>query len=127
MFTLVGLLEFFYKEAPEGMKSLSTSFTWISLSFGYFLSSVFVDSINSVTKRIAPSRQGWLHGQDLNKNNLNLFYWFLAILSGLNFFNYLYWATWYKYKNNDENIIVRPVTGPQESVSDVPFSRWRRI
>ncbi|KAL0412848.1 UNVERIFIED_CONTAM: protein NRT1/ PTR FAMILY 4.6 [Sesamum radiatum] len=121
MFTLVGLLEFFYKEAPEGMKSLSTSFTWISLSFGYFLSSVFVDSINSVTKRIAPSRQGWLHGQDLDRNNLNLFYWFLAILSGLNFFNYLYWATWYKYKNNDENIAVRPATGPQESVSDVPF------
>ncbi|KAL2231340.1 UNVERIFIED_CONTAM: Protein NRT1/ PTR FAMILY 4.3 [Sesamum indicum] len=121
MFTLVGLLEFFYKEAPEGMKSLSTSFTWISLSFGYFLSSVFVDCINSVTKRIAPSRQGWLHGQDLDRNNLNLFYWFLAILSGLNFFNYLYWATWYKYKNNDENVAVRPATGPQESVSDVPF------
>ncbi|KAK4424482.1 protein NRT1/ PTR FAMILY 4.6 [Sesamum alatum] len=123
MFTLVGLLEFFYKEAPEGMKSLSTSFTWISLSFGYFLSSVFVDSINSVTKRIAPSRQGWLHGQDLDKNNLNLFYWFLAILSGLNFFNYLYWATWYKYKNNDDNVVVRAATGPGESVGDVPFLR----
>lgn len=106
MFTLVGLLEFFYKEAPAGMKSLSTSFTWISLSFGYFLSSVFVDTINSVTKRITPSRQGWLHGQDLDRNNLNLFFWFLAILSGINFFNYLFWATWYKYKCNDENNVV---------------------
>ncbi|KAK6143814.1 hypothetical protein DH2020_024162 [Rehmannia glutinosa] len=99
MFTLVGLLEFYYKEAPVGMKSLSTSFVWISQSFGYFLSSVFVDAINSVTKRVAPSRQGWLHGQDLDRNNLNLFYWFLAVLSGLNFFNYLFWAMWYKYKN----------------------------
>ncbi|KAK6121258.1 hypothetical protein DH2020_045032 [Rehmannia glutinosa] len=56
MFTLVGLLEFYYKEAPVGMKSLSTSFVWISQSFGYFLSSVFVDAINSVTKRVAPER-----------------------------------------------------------------------
>ncbi|XP_059650176.1 protein NRT1/ PTR FAMILY 4.5-like [Cornus florida] len=101
MFTLVGLLEFFYKEAPASMKSLSTSFTWISLSFGYFLSSAFVDIINAVTKRLAPSKQGWLHGQNIDTNNLNLFYYFLAILSGLNFLIYLLSASWYKYKTED--------------------------
>ncbi|KAL9676369.1 hypothetical protein QQ045_004583 [Rhodiola kirilowii] len=101
MFTLVGLLEFFYREAPAGMRSLSTSFTWISLSFGYFLSSLFVSLINTVTGKFAADKQGWLHGQDLNKNKLNLFYWFLSVLSVLNFFNYLYWATWYKYKEID--------------------------
>lgn len=98
MFTLVGLLEFFYKEAPAVMKSLSTSFTWLSLSFGYFLSTAFVDIINAITKRVTPSKLGWLHGLFLDDNNLNLFYWFLAILSCLNFLNYLYWASWYKYK-----------------------------
>ncbi|XP_027338351.1 protein NRT1/ PTR FAMILY 4.5-like [Abrus precatorius] len=103
MFTLVGLLEFFYREAPATMKSLSTSFTWLSMSLGYFLSTVFVNVINTVTKRITPSKQGWLHGLDLNQNNLNLFYWFLAILSCLNFFNFLYWASWYKYKSEDNN------------------------
>ncbi|XWS58038.1 hypothetical protein CRYUN_Cryun08bG0000900 [Craigia yunnanensis] len=37
--------------------------------------------------------------KDITKpNNLNLFYWFLAILSCLNFVNYLYWASWCKYK-----------------------------
>jgi len=51
MFTLVGLLEFFYKEAPAGMRSLSTSLTWLSLSLGYYLSTVLVDVINGVTKR----------------------------------------------------------------------------
>lgn len=30
MFTLVGLMEFFYSEAPERMRSLSTSFSWLS-------------------------------------------------------------------------------------------------
>ncbi|OVA16599.1 Proton-dependent oligopeptide transporter family [Macleaya cordata] len=98
MFTLVGMLEFFYKEAPLGMRSLSTSFTWLAQSIGYFLSSVFVELINTITKRATKSKQGWLEGQDLNKSNLNLFYWFLAILSFLNFANYLFWASWYKYK-----------------------------
>ncbi|KAL2491041.1 Protein NRT1/PTR FAMILY 4.3 [Abeliophyllum distichum] len=118
MFTLVGLLEFFYKEAPSGMRSLSTSFTWISLSFGYFLSSIFVDIINVMTKRITPSKQGWLHGQILDQNNLNLFYWFLAILSVLNFFNYLYWATWYKYKPEDTTVATMVKS---TSISGVPF------
>ncbi|XP_019238530.1 PREDICTED: uncharacterized protein LOC109218606 [Nicotiana attenuata] len=96
----VGMLEFFYKEAPAGMRSLSISFTWISLSFGYYLSSVFVDIINSMTKRFSQRKKGWLAGQDLDQNNLQLFYWFLAILSCLNFINYLYWASWYKYKSD---------------------------
>ncbi|CAA2933985.1 NRT1 PTR FAMILY -like isoform X1 [Olea europaea subsp. europaea] len=117
MFTLVGLLEFFYKEAPSGMRSLSTSFTWISLSFGYFLSTIFVDTINAVTKKITPSKQGWLQGY-LDENNLNLFYWFLAILSVLNFFNYLYWATWYKYKPEDTNVSTM---AKSVSISGVPF------
>ncbi|KAF7818042.1 protein NRT1/ PTR FAMILY 4.6-like [Senna tora] len=102
MFTLVGLLEFYYRESPASMKSLSTSFTWLSMSLGYFLSTVFVNVINAVTKQITPSKQGWLHGLDLNQSNLNLFYWFLAILSCLNFFNYLYWASCYKYKSEDD-------------------------
>ncbi|XP_022897433.1 protein NRT1/ PTR FAMILY 4.6-like [Olea europaea var. sylvestris] len=104
MFTLVGLLEFFYKEAPSGMRALSTSFTWISLSFRYFLSTIFVDTINAVTMRTTPSKQRWLEGETLDQNNLNLFYWFLAILGVLNFFNHLYWATWYKDKKEDTNV-----------------------
>ncbi|CAI9101401.1 OLC1v1038714C1 [Oldenlandia corymbosa var. corymbosa] len=98
MFSLVGLLEFFYKEAPLGMRSLSTSFTWLSLSFGYFLSSIFVDVINSITKRTSHDKRGWLEAQLLDENHLEYFFWFLAILSLLNFFNYLYWASWYKFK-----------------------------
>nr|XP_017249462.1 PREDICTED: protein NRT1/ PTR FAMILY 4.5-like [Daucus carota subsp. sativus] len=114
MFTLVGLLEFFYREAPIKMRSLSTSFTWISLSFGYFLSTIFVTMINSVTKKVTPSKKGWLHGQDLDTNNLDLFYWFLAILSCLNFVHYLYWANWYKYKT--EQVMIEPLQA-QESIS----------
>ncbi|MCE3215770.1 hypothetical protein HAX54_003404 [Datura stramonium] len=40
--------------------------------------SAFVDIINSVTRRLSPRNKGWLDGQDLDHNNLQLFYWFLA-------------------------------------------------
>lgn len=100
MFTLVGLLEFFYKEAPQGMRSLSTSFSFLSLSIGYYLSTVFVELINTVTSRITKSNKGWLEGTDLNQNHVELFYWFLAILSMLNFVIYIFCAKWYKYRND---------------------------
>ncbi|CAI9106100.1 OLC1v1005164C1 [Oldenlandia corymbosa var. corymbosa] len=100
MFTVIGLMEFFYREAPKWMRSLSTSFALLSLSFGYFLSTIFVNVVNSVTKKVTPSKRGWLEAPDLNHNRLELFYWFLAILSFLNFLNYLFWASWYKYKTD---------------------------
>ncbi|KAK9920100.1 hypothetical protein M0R45_028662 [Rubus argutus] len=66
----------------------------------------FVDIINSVTAKVTPSKLGWLHGLDINQNNVNLFYWFLAILSCINFVNYLYWASWYKYKTDEPDAKV---------------------
>ncbi|WOL16711.1 protein NRT1/ PTR FAMILY 4.5-like [Canna indica] len=104
MFTLVGLMEFFYSEAPAGMRSLSTSFSYLSLSLGYFSSSIFVHAINAITERLTPSRQGWIHGIDLNQNNLDLFYWFLAILSCKNFGVYLLCAKLYKYRRDVRHI-----------------------
>jgi len=110
MFTFVGLLEFFYKEAPAGMRSLSTSFSWLSLSIGYYLSTAFVELINLVTGKLSKSKTGWLEGRDMNKSHLESFYWFLAVLSILNFVNYVFWAKWYKYKTDapiDEEMLLK--------------------
>ncbi|XP_059635947.1 protein NRT1/ PTR FAMILY 4.5-like [Cornus florida] len=119
MFTLVGLMEFFYSEAPHGMRSLSTSLSWVSLSIGYYLSTIFVDLINTVTAKVTSSKRGWLEGRDMNKNHVELFYWFLAVLSVLNFANYVFWAKWYKYKNDAPVGEHRPlIKGPlDESLS----------
>ncbi|XP_073116124.1 protein NRT1/ PTR FAMILY 4.5-like [Elaeis guineensis] len=97
MFTYVGLLEFFYSEAPNALKSISTSFLWCSMSLGYFLSTILVQIVNAATKNHTKSG-GWLAGNNLNRNHVNLFYWLLCILSFINFLNYLFWASWYKYK-----------------------------
>ena len=130
MFTLVGLLEFFYKEAPQGMRSLSTSFSFLSLSIGYYLSTVFVELINTVTSRITKSNKGWLEGTDLNQNHVELFYWFLAILSMLNFVIYLFCAKWYKYRNDislDREMLLKHLaTTPNHgNVSTSSLSRFQ--
>ncbi|TKY60088.1 NRT1/ PTR FAMILY 4.3 [Spatholobus suberectus] len=97
MFTYVGLLEFFYSEAPKGLKSTSTCFLWCSMALGYFLSSIMVKIVNSATKNITASG-GWLAGNNINRNHLNLFYLFLSILSLINFFVYLFVSKRYKYR-----------------------------
>lgn len=98
MFTAVGLIEFFYKQSLRGMQSFLTGMTYCSYSFGFYLSSVLVSLINKITSRSMDG--GWLGGNDLNKGRLDFFYWLLAGLSLINFFNYLFWARWYNNSCN---------------------------
>ncbi|KAI4331980.1 hypothetical protein L6164_016923 [Bauhinia variegata] len=92
MFTAVGLVEFFYKQSLEGMQSFLTAMTYCSYSFGFYLSSLLVSLVNKIT---STSGGGWLSNNDLNKDRLDFFYWLLASLSFINFFNYLFWSRWY--------------------------------
>lgn len=95
MFTLIGLLEFFYAESSAGMKSLSTAISWCSVAFGYFTSSVVVEVVNKVSG-------GWLASNNLNRDKLNYFYWLLSIISVINFVFYLVCASWYRYKTVED-------------------------
>ncbi|KAI3495389.1 hypothetical protein L1887_37726 [Cichorium endivia] len=97
MFTYVGLLEFFYSQAPKSIKSISSCFLWSSMAMGYFLSGIMVKIVNHATKRGTKSG-GWLAGNNINRNHLELFYWLLAILSLINFIVYLFVAMRYKYR-----------------------------
>ncbi|OVA00314.1 Proton-dependent oligopeptide transporter family [Macleaya cordata] len=97
LFTLAGLLEFFFTEAPASMRSLATALTWASLAMGYYLSSALVSIVNSVTG--ASGHAKWLSGTNLNHYHLERFYWLMCVLSGLNFLHYLFWANRYKYRS----------------------------
>ncbi|GFZ17528.1 nitrate transporter 1:2 [Actinidia rufa] len=68
LFTLAGMMEFFFTEAPFSMRSLATALSWASLAMGYYLSSVLVSLVNSITGtfRHAP----WLFGSNLNHYHL---------------------------------------------------------
>ncbi|KAJ0086139.1 hypothetical protein Patl1_09039 [Pistacia atlantica] len=104
LFTLVGLLEFFYAESSAGMKALSIAISWCSLAFGYFFSSVLVvDVVNKVSG-------GWLASNNLNRDKLNYFYWLPAVMSGVNFVVYFVCAHWYRYNKvemEDRKSILR--------------------
>ena len=86
------------KQSLAGMQAFLTSMTYCSYSFGFYFSSVLVSLVNRITSSstsTAAGNGGWLANNDLNKDRLDLFYWLLAALSILNFFNYLFWARWY--------------------------------
>lgn len=101
LFTLAGLLEFFFTEAPAGMRSLAMSLSWASLAMGYYLSSVIVSIVNNVTGN--SKNRSWLSGTNINHHHLERFYWLLCVLSVLNFLHYLFWATRYKYSTRVKN------------------------
>ncbi|CAN1230257.1 Protein NRT1/ PTR FAMILY 4.6, partial [Linum grandiflorum] len=97
MFTYIGLLEFFYSEAPRALKSMSTCFLWSSMALGYFLSTIMVKIVNRATADKTRSG-GWLAGNNINRNHLNLFYLLLAVMSFVNFCVYLVVARRYVYR-----------------------------
>ncbi|XP_019164965.1 PREDICTED: protein NRT1/ PTR FAMILY 4.6-like [Ipomoea nil] len=97
LFTLAGLLEFFFAEAPSSMRSLATALSWASLAVGYYLSSAIVSIVNSLTGAL--NHSPWLSGQNLNHYRLERFYWLMCILSLFNFIHYLFWTSRYKYRS----------------------------
>ncbi|KAG9131431.1 hypothetical protein Leryth_021108 [Lithospermum erythrorhizon] len=76
----------------------NTSLSWASLAMGYYLSTVIVSIVNSVTRD--SNNKAWLSGENLNHYRLDLFYWLMCGLSTVNFLHYLFWAVRYKYNRS---------------------------
>ncbi|KAJ4839978.1 hypothetical protein Tsubulata_033153, partial [Turnera subulata] len=93
-FTYIGQLDFFLRECPKGMKTMSTGLFLSTLSLGFFFSSLLVSIVHKVTGNSKP----WL-ADNLNQGRLHYFYWLLAILSTVNFVIYMLCARWYVYKD----------------------------
>ncbi|KAJ8437794.1 hypothetical protein Cgig2_013713 [Carnegiea gigantea] len=89
-----GQLDFFLRECPKGMKTMSTGLFLSTLALGFFFSTVLVIIVNSVTGHHHP----WL-ADNLNEGRLYNFYWLLAIITFVNFVLFLFCAQWYVYKD----------------------------
>ncbi|XP_047340675.1 protein NRT1/ PTR FAMILY 6.4 [Impatiens glandulifera] len=103
-FAYVGQLEFFIREAPERMKSMSTGFFMTTLSMGFFVSSLLVSLVDKVTN------MRWLRS-DLNKGTLDKFYWMLAVLVAMNFIVFVVFAMRHEYKV--QSYVGRDVVGKE--------------
>ncbi|XP_076906070.1 protein NRT1/ PTR FAMILY 5.2-like [Bidens hawaiensis] len=93
-FLEVAKLEFFYDQAPEGMKSLGTAYFTTSLGVGSFLSSFILSTVADVTKR--NGHKGWILN-NLNVSHLDYYYAFYAVLSVVNFLFFLFVAKNFEY------------------------------
>ncbi|CAN1766607.1 Protein NRT1/ PTR FAMILY 5.2 [Linum perenne] len=80
-FMEVAKLELFYDQAPEGMKSLGTSYFTSSIGLGHFLSSFLVKLVANVSAR--NGRKGWILN-NLNVSHLDYYYGLLAVLGLVN-------------------------------------------
>ncbi|CAI0385839.1 unnamed protein product [Linum tenue] len=93
-FVEVARIEFFYDQAPQGMKSLGTSYFTTGLGIGYFMSSVFLRTVAGVSSRHA--RRGWIL-DNLNLSHLDYYYALLVILSVVNLLYFLLVSKLYVY------------------------------
>lgn len=91
-FTYMGQLDFFLRECPKGMKTMSTGLFLSTLSLGFFVSSILVTIVHKVT-----GHKPWL-ADNLNEGRLYNFYWLLTILSILNLVVFLVCSRMYVYK-----------------------------
>lgn len=95
----VGQLEFFYDEATDGTRSISSAIFLSELGIGSWLSSAIVKGIEGVS---GGAENGWLRN-DLNESRVDYFYWILAGINAASFLVYVLVAGNYKGKNADSS------------------------
>ena len=104
VFTYVGQLEFFYDEATDGTKSISSAMFLSEIGIGSWLNTALVKIIVAAT---GGQGKGWLRN-DLNQSKLDWFFWILTILNAVNFLVYLMVAIYHNGKKSsvrDENTV----------------------
>ncbi|KAK3405187.1 hypothetical protein EUGRSUZ_K01436 [Eucalyptus grandis] len=87
-------LEFFYDQAPEGMKSFGTSYYTTGMGIGYFLSSFLLQTVSTVTKK--NGQPGWITN-NLNQSHLDYYYALMAVICFVNLVYFLLVAGKYAY------------------------------
>ncbi|GJU94047.1 NRT1/ PTR family 8.2-like protein [Tanacetum coccineum] len=95
VFTFIGQLEFFYDQAPDSMRSLGTALSLTTVSLGNYLSSLLVTIVMEISTK--GGKPGWIP-DNLNRGQLQNFFWLLSVLSLLNLGAYILVAKWYTYK-----------------------------
>ncbi|KAL3640626.1 hypothetical protein CASFOL_015594 [Castilleja foliolosa] len=99
-FSVIGLVEFFYKQFPENMRSLGPSFLFTGFALSSYLSSFLISIVNQTTE--IGDGVNWL-AEDLNQGRLDYFYYLIAGLEIVNLGYFLICAKWYKYRKTDSS------------------------
>lgn len=98
-FLEVAKMDFFFDQAPTGMKSLGTSYYTTSMGIGCFLNSFILRIIENITDN--NGKAGWVT-DNLNTGHLDYYYAFWIILTAANFIFFLVVANMYVYNVDTE-------------------------
>ncbi|KAL7261849.1 hypothetical protein ACSBR1_000280 [Camellia fascicularis] len=123
VFTYVGQLEFFYDEATDGTRSISSAMFLSEIGIGSWLSTALVKIVESATGGV---ENGWLTNS-LNTSKLDYFYWILTGINAVNFLVYVLVASRYKGRDGSaRNVRVEAMggkAGDRDDKGDLLHSR----
>ncbi|BBN13587.1 MFS transporter, POT/PTR family, peptide/nitrate/nicotianamine transporter [Marchantia polymorpha subsp. ruderalis] len=119
VFTFIGQLEYFYDQAPDAMRGLSSAFSLTTVALGNYLSSLLVTIVTSITRK--GGSDGWIP-DNLNRGHIDYFFWLLAVLSFLNLLFYMVCAHFYRYKR-----VIAEVDEDDETAPRPPEYRSKRL
>ncbi|XP_022738988.1 protein NRT1/ PTR FAMILY 2.11-like [Durio zibethinus] len=114
----IGLVEFYYKQFPENMKSIGGSLFYCGLAGSSYFSSLLILVVHRTTNGAATGN--WLP-EDLNKGRLDYFYYMIAGLGVLNLAYFLLCSRWYKYKGNSDTLDLELEVNGEKKLSDNPL------
>lgn len=116
VFTYVGMMEFFNKESPDGLKSFSSALYVASMSAGSYLSEVIVMVIVKASGK--ESREGWI-SENLNKGHMDKFYFLIGLLNAFGFIMFTVCAKRYRgiqFAGHNELIGISVINGGEDAL-----------
>ncbi|CDP13934.1 unnamed protein product [Coffea canephora] len=103
VFNAIGLLEFFYDQSPDDMRSLGTTYFTSGIGIGNFLNSFLVTMVDKISG--SHGGKSWI-GKNLNDSHLDYYYSFLLIICTINMGIFLWASRKYVYKRESIELKV---------------------
>uniref|UniRef100_A0A8R7U2V6 Peptide transporter PTR2 n=1 Tax=Triticum urartu TaxID=4572 RepID=A0A8R7U2V6_TRIUA len=95
VFTGIGMVEFFYDEAPYTMKSLCAAFSQLAVASAAYFNALVFSVVAVATKH--GGAPGWIP-DNLNEGHLDYFFWMMAALSLLNLAQFVHYSMRHREK-----------------------------
>jgi peptide/histidine transporter 3/4 len=115
VFTYIGMMEFFYDQAPDAIRSIGSAITLLTWGLGYFIATALIKIVGSITTR--GGKPGWI-ADNLNQGRVDLFYWTLAILAAVNLVVFILCALQYDYKVTQGPLRPASQANPEQQKHD---------
>ena len=95
---MVGSMEFFYQQAPDGMRSTCAALQLLTTGIGSYVAAALVAIIQAITK--TSTNPGWI-ADNVNQGHMDYFFFTLAVIMAIVLVGYVFIARAFVYRNQD--------------------------